>query len=229
VESKGYAIAFLIVMVIICTGAYVAISALQANTSQPLVRIARPADTTNSSMATKVVSPTRQQATATVAPPTETPQPPITLPVQLTPTPVPGNRKPSVTSVPTATTVQSTATPVIRYPYVQDGPVSGDFSHACEGAYIYGIIRDARGNPLEGVHIQASDAWGNHLEAVSKGGTDRGRYDIPINSNIQNTWNVAIINPSGNSISAVVPVHHAGHYVPGKEPCWHRLDWRRAN
>ncbi len=225
-ESKGYALAFILILAIICTGAYVAVSALRANNSRPLVQIERPTEAGNAQVTPAAATPV--QPTATPPPPTVTPQPPITLPIQ-TATPTTEGAPVRQIATVTATVALPTPTAVPRFAFVQDGPVHGDFSHNCTaGAYILGYVRDANGTLLEGVQIQANDAWGNHLQSVSKGGTDLGKYDIPINSNVTDTWNVTIADNRGTPQSLTVVVQHSGQFVPDQQPCWHRLDWRRA-
>jgi len=212
VESKGYALAFILILAIICTGAYVAVSALRANNSRPLVQIERPTEAGNAQVTPAAATPV--QPTATPPPPTVTPQPPITLPIQpATPT-TEGAPVRQIATV-TAPVALPTPTAVPRFAFVQDGPVHGDFSHNCTaGAYILGYVRDANGTLLEGVQIQANDAWGNHLQSVSKGGTDLGKYDIPINSNVTDTWNVTIADNRGTPQSLTVVVQHSGQFVP---------------
>ncbi|NOZ07199.1 MAG: hypothetical protein GXP41_12765 [Chloroflexi bacterium] len=227
-ESKGYALAFVLILAIICTGAYVAVSALRANNSRPLVQIERPTEATDSPVTLAVATATPVQPTATPLPPTVTPQPPITLPIQ-TATPTTEGKPVRRIATATATVALPTPTAVPRYAFVQDGPVRGDFSHNCTaGAYILGYVRDAKGTLLEGVQIQATDAWGNNLKALSKGGTDLGKYDIPINSNVADTWNVTITDNRGTPQSLTVAVQHSGQFVPDQQPCWHRLDWKRT-
>ncbi len=227
-ESKGYALAFILILAIICTGTYVAVSALRANNNRPLVQIERPTGAANSPVALATETATPVQPTATPSPPTVTPQPPITLPIQsATPTAKSAPARQIATATATVSLPAPTAVP--RFAFVQDGPVRGDFSHNCNaGAYILGYVRDANGTLLEGVQISATDLWGNHLEGISKGGTDLGKYDIPINSNVADTWNVTIIDNQGTPQSLTVAVQHSGQFVPDQQPCWHQLDWRRT-
>lgn len=227
-ESKGYALAFVMVMGIICLGMYVAVSALRAN-SQPLIRIARPTERTLSAVPDTLATPSPPPATPSPPPPTETPQPPIALPPQASPTATPASANQSPLPSPTATVPVATPTTYVSYAFVPNGPVKGDFTQGCTGgAYIFGFVRDANGNLLEGVRIQASDAWGNHLPAITKGGADLGKYDVPI-SHVANSWNVTVTDAQGSPLSPVVSVYHSGNYIPGQEPCWHRLNWRRTH
>jgi len=226
-EGKGYALTFIIVIAIICGGVYVAVSALRSNT-QPLVRVVRPTEAAAPGLASAMVTSTPRPDTPTPLPPTDTPQPPIAFPTRPGPTATSPGGIAGSPPTPTPTVSLETPTPHVTYPFVQDGPVTGDYSQGCRGgAYIFGEVRDAHGNPLAGVHILVADSWGNRLPAISKGGADQGKYDVPI-STVENTWNVTVTDAQGVPLSPTVQVHHSGQYVPGKEPCWHRLNWRRT-
>jgi hypothetical protein len=181
---------------------------------------------------------------------THTPQPtapftPTPVPSTPTTTPLPMIRVQTPTSIPTATpatvtltpglafaspspTAGSSPTPTVagKYTYYLEGAVVHDLEASCVAQYIRGIVRDRKGNLLEGVQIRARDLWGNESAATSKGGPDVGKWDIVLGPT-ENVWNVVVVDAGGNVISpvAVVPHHKEGDF---KLACTHIVNWRRA-
>jgi len=90
-------------------------------------------------------------------------------------------------------------------------------------ALIYGRVRDAQGENLEGVRVRVSDQWGNVAEAISKSGDEAGYYDV-VRGMETVTWWVAVVDGAGNPLSPVVTIEP----VQGAGSCWYQLDWQRA-
>ncbi len=132
----------------------------------------------------------------------------------------------TVTPSASATPAQPTATPMSAFAFALDGVVAHDLSPSCMAQYLRGTVRDARGAPLEGVRIQASDLWGNVFTATTKGGPDSGYWDIVL-SNTPNVWRLVILDAAGAPISAAVdvPHHQEGEF---KNACTHLANWKRA-
>lgn len=227
-ESKYHAIAFLVVLAIVCLGAYVAVDTILSGGRTPLISLATPTPTRltipegDQTMVvpgsiptdTPVVPPTPAVPTATPVLPTPTPS--------VTPTPV------SVAATPPPTETPSGPAPTLAPPtppggsqYMQDGLVRSECGKL--SALIYGWVRDAHGEKLEGVRIRVSDQWGNVAEATSKGGNEAGYYDV-VRGMETVTWWVEVVDGAGNPLSPTVTIEP----IQGSAGCWYQLDWQRT-
>ncbi len=230
--NKGYAFGFLLILLIVILGFYVAYTgfvssreALRAQfTATPatsVVQATRPPTAT--ATATVVVVPTPMPgitATLTALAPVGVTEPPSpTEPPALEPTEPPEAEpaepppaQPTAAPLPTPVPV-----PVYQFRLLSARPDAGR-AGCC---YIGGTIRDAAGNLLEGVRVQAYNEW-QALEATSKGGVDLGHYDIPIGADKVN-WYVIILDAAGNPVSPQAVVQ----FDPGAAG-WYWLEWQRA-
>lgn len=231
--NKGYAFGFLIVLLVLILGLYVSFTgfvssreALRAQpTSPPNTRSVQatslPASPTSTATATIMTlptpvpgateTPTPEPATgATEPPPVDTPVPAPTQPPEAPPTntPLPEVQPP-------------TPEPVSAYQFRLAGPPTADsnYPNCC---YIFGTIRDAGGNGLEGVQVQAFNEWNELPAAVTKGGGEIGQYNIPIGRDVV-TWYVVVLDAAGNRISTQSPVLFDPNVANG-----YRLDWQRT-
>jgi hypothetical protein len=235
--NRGYAFGFLIVLLVVLLGLYVAFtsftSSREALRAQPvsasvtgvaqatrlstgpsptaiaaLTLIPTAASEPVSPTATVSVSvpepslpPTEQAAPATLAPT----EPPL---LQPSDTPIPPSQPP-------------TPIPVSSYPFRLAGPPAAVPDHpAC--CYILGTIRDAAGNSLEGIQVQAANAWNPPLVTVSKGGADQGNYDIPIGLDVV-TWDIFLVDAGGNQISTKAQIQ----FDPKVANAF-RVNWQRT-
>lgn len=234
--NRGYAFGFFLILLVVVLGMYVAITGFMSSrdTTQP-----QAPDDSSGSVA---------QASDTPAPPAASPSPTIFL----LPTPVPGITAtltavalPSVTEpappaeatqpppptateppaeLPTDTPAPSqppTPAPVPAYQFRLAGPAFPDpnFPNCC---YIFGTVRDAAGNGLEGVRVQASNEWNSLPPAVTKSGAEAGKYDITIGSDPV-TWYLMVVDANGNQISTQVQVQFDPAVANG-----YRVDWQRT-
>jgi len=87
--------------------------------------------------------------------------------------------------------------------------------------YIYGTVKDAVGNGLEGVQVQAFNEWTTFPPALTKGGAELGKYDIPIGREVV-TWYVRIVDQAGTQISPQVQIQWNPDQANG-----FRIDWQR--
>ena len=227
-ESKYQAIAFLVVLVIVCLGAYVAVDTILSGGRTPLISLATPTPT-------RLTIPEGDQTTTVPGPiPTDTPVAPPTpavptaTPVLPTSTPVPSTPTPAVAATLTPTETPSGPTPTPApptppggYQYMPDGVVRSECGKV--SALIYGWVRDAQGENLEGVRIRVSDQWGNVAEAISKGGNEAGYYDM-VRGMETVTWWVVVVDGGGNPLSPVITIEP----VQGAAGCWYQLDWQRT-
>jgi len=222
-ESKYHAIAFLVVLAIVCLGAYIAVNAILSAGRTPLISLATstPTRLTLSSGDQTTVAPGSIPTNTPVVPPT--PAVPTATPVLPTPTPLPATPTPPAAATPTPTETPTEPTPIPpgEYQYMPDGPVRSECGRP--SALIYGWIRDAQDENLEGVRVGVSDPWGNVAEAVSKGGNETGYYDI-VRGMEAVTWWVVVVDGAGNPLSPVVTIEPA----QGDPSCWYQLDWQRT-
>ncbi len=233
--NKGYAFGFLIVLLVVVLGLYVALTSFMSSR-----------DALRAESAPQPTISGQEQATSTPTRPAPTP----TATIWVLPTPVPGItatltavapidviESPSATEPPppptepppappteTATAVVSPPTPMPTAPAYQfrlAGPPAADANYPiC--CYIYGTVRDAAGNGLEGVQVQAYNEWTTLPPAVTKGGGEAGMYDIPIGREVV-IWYVIVIDGAGNQISSQVQIQ----YDPNATNAY-RVDWRRG-
>jgi hypothetical protein len=225
-ESKYHAIAFMVVLAIVCLGAYVAVDAILSGGRTPLISLATPTRLTIPEGDQTMVAPGSIPTDTPVVPPTPavptaTPVFPTPTPVPATPTPVPVTPTPTPTETPSGPSATSAPPTPGGYQYMPAGPVHSECGRPA--ALIYGWVRDAQGKNLEGVRVRVSDQWGNVAEAISKGGNEAGYYDV-VRGMETVTWWVVVVDGAGNSLSPVVTIEP----VQGAAACWYQLDWRRT-
>jgi hypothetical protein len=245
--NKGYAFGFLIVLLVIVLGFYVAYTGFVASRetlrAQPAAVVAT--GVAQSLPATVRVVPTVPATgalTATLAPGV-TASVAITLPLVITEPVLPAN-PPGAKPSPQATEASakpsdlpsprpeatSSSTPAFQLPtsvpeatqqFRLAGPPAADprYPICC---YIFGTVRDAAGKGLEGIRVQAANEWTPPAVAVTKGGTDLGKYDIPVNTAIVN-WEIVLVDAAGNAISTKVQIHFDANASNG-----YRVDWQRS-
>jgi len=160
-----------------------------------------------------------------MAVPTDMPPSEGTEPVEAT---APAATEPAATEPPAALPTDTpavpaelpTPVPVPAYQFRLAGPPAPDPNYP--RCYIYGTTRDAAGNGLEGVQVQASTTWTTPVVAISKGGVDLGKYDILINCDAL-TWTILLVDAAGNQISSQVQIQ----FDPAAANAY-RVDWVRT-
>lgn len=232
-QNRTYALAFLIVILMGCSGAYLALRLILASGQLPGSGSAwtplPPLSTIESIPITPVAqataSPTRRW---TPTPPViVTPAIPTATPVLLTPifslTPVTAE----ATGTATMTVATFTPTPNADFGFVVRGPVihakaGGD----CPGDSIRGRVTDRQGNPLPGVRLWLLDEYGNEAFAVSKREqVDLGKYDFPI-FGPPRTFYLVVLDSSGHPDSPRVEIVHKR--PPNEDANCHYVDWQRT-
>jgi hypothetical protein len=242
--NRGYALGFLLVLLVVILGLYVALTGFQASRevlrAQPTaVRATRLAQATPAAPAVTPSAGENDSAAAT-EPLTATVALPLTPTIEVAATlivaePTLAVEAPAPTAVPAATTAPAepantpeaplpppTPAPAAGYAFQLAGPHAADpnYPHCC---YIYGTVRDAAGNGLEGIRVEAANEWTAPFTAETKGGSELGQYDIPINTAIAK-WYIKLLDAAGNQISSEVQVQFDGSGANG-----YRVDWRRTN
>lgn len=231
--NRGYAVGFLVVLLVVILGLYVALTGFMLSREatqapQPAGPVAQASDTpaapAASATPTIFILPTPVPGiTATLtavalpsvtepAPQTESTEPPPP------PTESPAGEPPTDTPPPVQ---PPTPVPMPAYQFRLAGPAHADqdFTTCC---YILGTVKDAAGNGLEGVRVKAFNEWNNLPPALSKGGTELGKYDIPIGRDLI-TWYIMIVDGEGTQISTQVQVQ----FDPAEANAY-RVDWQRT-
>ena len=228
--NKGYSIGFLIVLLVIVLGLYVAVTGFMSSRETLRVQSAAAAAT---EAALPSRTPTRPAPTPTATAIT-IPSPVAGLTATMTalaptavteaaaPTEQPAATEPPVVPSDTPVAVQPpTPAPVPAYEFRLAGPPAADPSYQiC--CYVYGTVKDAAGNGLEGVRVQAFNEWTSLAPALTKGGAELGNYDIPIGSEVA-TWYIMIVDESGTQISSQVQIQWNPDEANG-----FRIDWQRT-
>jgi len=244
VMNKGYAFGFLIVLLVVVLGLYVAFTgfmssreALRAQATSPAPT--EPVQTTEVVQATELPDePTPTPTGASLVLPTPLPGITVTLTAAVLPdeTEAPPETAstepppPSPTSPPPAQPTDTppslvqpptVAPPSPEYQFRLGGPPGGDpaYPNCC---YIFGTVRNAAGSPLEGVAVKAFNEWNDLPPAITKGGGEAGQYNIPIGHDAV-TWYVVVVDATGTPISTQVPVNFDLDAAGG-----YRVDWQRT-
>lgn len=242
--NKGYAFGFLLVLLIVVLGLYVAFTGFMASREAQQVQAGPEAATSEAQTAetpaltTAPTSPPAESSptvlilptpvpglTATLtamAQPTDEPSSEATEPAE--PTAPPPTEPPPVepSDTPAPQVAPPTPVPVPAYQFRLAGPPAPDPNYSSPACYLIGVIRDAAGNGLEGVQVQASTMWTAPVLTTSKGGVDLGRYDIPIGCDAV-TWNLLLVDAAGNQISSQVQIQ----FDPQTANAY-RVDWQRT-
>ena len=137
--------------------------------------------------------------------------------------PAPPTEPPAVrpSDTPAAVVQPPTPVPAPAYQFRLAGPPAPDpdYQLCC---YVYGTVKDAAGNGLEGVRVQAFNEWTTFPPALTKGGGETGKYDIPIGRELV-TWYVMIVDESGTQISPQVQIQWNPDEANG-----FKIDWQRT-
>jgi hypothetical protein len=155
----------------------------------------------------------------------DTPPPESPPVVEPTEPPAPGPTQPPATQpAVTPALIEAPPTPIAgsarQFRLAGPPAADADYPNCC---YIYGTVRDAAGNGLEGVQVQASNEWIAPVYGLTKGGAEGGKYDIPINPQAGTSWEVVVVDASGNQISSKVPIEFDSNTASG-----FRVNWQRT-
>lgn len=241
--NKGYAFGFLLVLLVVVLGVYVAYTGFtasrEAQRAQAGPEPATPADqvAATAALGTEPTSPADLPSPTVLTLPTPVPGLSATLTVMAMPTgeptveatepaeptAPPPTEPPAVpTDTPTPQAAPPTPVPIPAYQFRLAGPPAPDPSYSSPACYLIGVIRDAAGNGLEGVQVQASTTWTAPVVTTSKGGVDLGKYDIPIGCDAV-TWNLLLLDAAGNQISSQAQIE----FNPQAANAY-RIDWVRT-
>jgi hypothetical protein len=217
--NKGYAFGFLLVLLIVVLGLYVALTGFMASReaqhAQSGPELTSPV--AQAPISESLTSPASSPAPTVMTLPTPVPGLTATLTVMAMPTsessepteveptePVATEPPPPPTDTAQPQVQPPTPAPVPAYQYRLAGPPAEatDVPSCC---YILGTIRDAAGTPLEGVRVQVWTMWTAPVVSISKGGVDLGKYDVPIGRDAV-VWNICLVDAAGTQISSQVQI-----------------------
>lgn len=231
-QGRAYALAFLIVILMGCGGAYLGVRAILDSVQAP---VASPEWTPLPPLSTpEVFTPIAPPTASPTLHPTET-RPNVTTPAIPTATPItpfptlgaspqvtPGETATIITgtvTIPTATVVDESGFAILGQ--VINTPAGGD----CPSDSVRGRVYDRQGNPLPGVRLWLLDEYGNESFAVSKGEqVDLGKYDIPI-FGVPRKFYLVVLDSSGHPDSQRVEIIHKR--PPYENFSCHFVDWQR--
>ena len=221
-QSKGSAMAFFFVLLVMCVGAFAAFSALTSGRESPGVPIesGTPMEATGTVLVgsspvptdTPAETPSPGSELSTPVAPTATPVPPST------PTPPP-SPTPSVSPTATGTSTRlGPAPPSGSYQY----RVARNEQDCNKGGIIGGSVYDAAGNGLAWAKLRIYNdyGWDPRPFKESEGPPQAGKYEFTMGSEA-GLFHLVIVDNDGQPVSPSVDVY----YDPS---CSQGLDWERV-
>ena len=238
---KGYAFGFLLILLVMALGFYVAYSgfmssrdALQEQQASEPTKVADAARTPRAPTRMPSATPTGEDSaiptpilgitlTLTSAAPLEEGQPESTdVPpaVESPEAPSPAATVPDEPG-PTATVAPQppTPAPIPSYQFrLAAPPAPNPEEPSC--CYIRGTVRDAVGNGLEGIQVYVFNEWNQLPLTPTKGGVDLGQYNVPV-SHEALTWYMYLADAGGTQISTQTSIPFDPSVANG-----FRVDWQ---
>jgi len=221
-QSKGSALVFLFVLLVMCLGTYAAVSTLMKGRGSSIIALETlmPTAEAETAVASSTPVPTHTPAG------TPTPHSELSTPVVPTATPVPpatptSPPRPTATPTPTTTRVVTSPTPVPPVGAYLFSAIRNE--QDCRGghAYVRGTVYDADSNGLPGIRIRLYNDFGYAPDPISsKGPAEAGQYEFFMGPDAGRFY-LVIVDNVGQPLSAVESVD----YLPG---CTNYVDWQRV-
>jgi hypothetical protein len=218
-QSKGSALAFLFVLLVMFLGACTAFSVLTRGRQSQAVAVESWTPTEAS-----VSSPTGATPVATDTPAgTPSPNPEVSTPVVPTATPVPPAtptplESPTPTERPTSTAPSGGETTPVPQDGYQFGVVRNE-QDCSKGGLIGGRVYDAGGGGLSGVAVYLYNDFTYAHTLHTEGQSQPGKYEFAMGSDAD-VFHLVIVDGAGNPLSPVVDID----YHPD---CSQHVDWQR--
>jgi hypothetical protein len=219
-QNKGSALAFLVVLLVMCIGACAAFSALTTGKESQVVAVeswtptgvamSTPGGSTPMPTDTPADTPSPNSELSTPVVPTATPVPPATATPVASPTP---------RVSPTSTTPAGGVTP----PVPQDGRqyrVLRNERDCTRARLIGGWVYDAGGNGLPWAMVHLYNDYGWSAELQTEGQPQAGKYEFTMGSDA-GVFHLVIVDGAGQPLSPVVDID----YQPD---CSQRVEWQRV-
>jgi hypothetical protein len=236
-QRRGYAIAFLLVLVASCVGAYVGARYVWERVSGDfqtrgawtppatgqVAEIGTPAATTRPQPSAALVPTATRPVIPTPEPlPFPTPEPLIQYTLAPTPSPQPIYTVVAPVAGPGTATVAPTAAGAFSFALTQAvRHTSGD----CGGRYIRGTVVDKSGRALPDIRVVLVDEFGNSEAKLTKGsGADAGHYDFPVFGPARRFF-LNVLDPSGRPLSPQIEIQDG--LGPNAQATCHWVDWTR--
>jgi hypothetical protein len=109
-------------------------------------------------------------------------------------------------------------------PFVLARPVRNTTGD-CPGSYVLGQVTDRSGSPLPDIRLELADEFGNTQSVVSKPGpADKGLYDFPV-TGPPRRFTLAVVDAGGQPLSERVAIEHQIGSNPDATCHW--ADWQR--
>jgi hypothetical protein len=243
--QRGYTVAFLLVLLAACAGAFFGVRFLFGRLSGPAQQTTwTPPQATADEQVALATDPAQVQAQTTTVPgqvltaaaPAEASRTPMAPRLILTPfVPPTPTFEPSSTPEPPlptpAVTATATLTPtaVSLFPFVLAGLVRNlASSNECNGAsnLILGRVLDRSGNPMPDIRLHLVDEFNavNDIKATKSGANEAGMYNFPV-FDPGRRYYLTIVDVNGTPLSDRVEIeHHVG--ANAKATC-HWADWEQ--
>jgi hypothetical protein len=219
-QSKGSAVAFFVVLIVMCVGACAAFSALTSGRESRVVAVesltpseataTRAADSSPVSSETPAQTPSPSSELSTPVVPSVTPVPPST------PTPLP-SPTPATPPTPTAESTEPGPDPTQGpFPY----RVTRNEADCSAGGLIGGRVYDASGNGLAWANVYLYNDYGWSARKQSEGPPQAGKYEFSMGSDA-GLFHLVIVDDADQPQSRVVDVDY-------KPDCSQIVDWERV-
>jgi len=219
-QSKSSAVAFIVVLLVMCVGACAGFSALTRGRESGSV-----AEESLTPAGVAATAPSDLSPVPTDSPAgTPSPNPELSTPVVATATPVPPSTPtpppsptPIVSPSPTGTSSGPGPIPPDGFQY----RVTQNERDCAKGGLIGGWVYDAEGNGLAGVRLRIYNdyGWDPRPYRESEGSAQAGKYEFTMGSEA-GLFHLVIVDNDGQAVSRVVDVD----YDPN---CSQRVDWER--
>ena len=250
--NRGYAFGFLLVILVVILGFYVALTGFQSGREAWRAQ-ATPVRSTEVAQAapqgTIPITPAPTAVVTSTLPLTATAELTATIPLTATVVAVateastetatevgpaePAETEPPIaspTAPPAAAPTQSASTPQVQPPTPAPQPgfqfrLGGPYNPdpSHPCCYIFGSVQDANGIGIPGIRVQVTNEWATQpIWAETKGGAEAGLSDIPLGYDAI-TLQIMVVDPGGNQISTKVEIPF--------DPCMaggYRVDWQRT-
>lgn len=219
-QSKGSAVAFFVVLIVMCVGACAAFSALTSGRDSRVVAVesltpsgataTRAADSSPVPTETLAQTPSPSSELSTPIVPTATPVPPFT------PTPLP-SPTPATPPTPTGEGTGPGPDPTQGpFPY----RVTRNEADCSAGGLIGGRVYDASGNGLAWANVYLYNDYGWSARKQSEGPPQAGKYEFSMGSDA-GLFHLVIVDDADQPQSRVVDVDY-------KPDCSQIVDWERV-
>lgn len=219
-QNKGSALAFLLVLLLMCLGACAGISALTRGAGSRVVAEeswtpsmatpSSPVGATPTPSDTPAETPSPHSEVSTPVAPTATPMPPATA------TPLPS---PTPTVGPTSTRPAGGATPFVPQGGNQFSIVHNE-RDCTKGGLIGGWVYDAGGNGLPWANLHLYNDYGWSADKQSEGPPQAGKYEFTMGFDA-GLFHLVIVDGAGQPLGPVVDVDY-------RPECSQRVDWQRV-